>query len=179
MAPPSDPQDPGFGELRLFDQWVQEHHQQVYTFILRMIGNPEDAADLTQDALLQTFRTKSKVDPDSAGYVKWCYTIARNLAVDYRRKKRPRAAEDEELERAVDARTLRPEEVYEHRVKSAEVREELLALPEMYREVLLLRYQTEMSYEQIAEVLEVPVTTVETRIHRAKKMLRERLERRN
>ena len=123
--------------------------------------------------------TRPASDPLSTagGYIKWCYRIARNLSIDFLRKKRPRAAEDEELERAVDDRSVRPEEVYEHRVQATELREVMLSLPEKYRDVLLQRYQSELSYEQIAEVLEVPVTTVETRIHRAKKMLREKLKR--
>ncbi|GMV79332.1 MAG: hypothetical protein AMXMBFR7_05160 [Planctomycetota bacterium] len=174
-----DTPEPGMGDLRHFDQWVQEHQQSVYTYILRMIGNAQDAEDLTQDALMQTYRTKARVAPESGGYLKWCFRISRNLVIDYRRKKRPRGAEEEELERAVDARSLRPEEVYEHRVKGGELREELLALPEKYREALLLRYQVDLSYEEIAQVMDVPVTTVETRIHRAKKMLRERLSRRS
>lgn len=167
----------GNGDPRLFEQFVREHEQEVFTFALRMIGNREDAADLAQEALIKTFETWWQVDPGSTGgYLKWCYRILHNLCIDYRRKKRPRAAEDEELERAVDRAAPRPEEIYEHRVHAAQAREALLALPEMYREVLLLRHQEELSYEQIAEVLEVPVTTVETRIHRARKMLQLKLK---
>lgn len=168
----------GSGQLRLFEAFVREHEQDVYTYVLRMTGQRDEAADLTQEALLQTYRTWSQVDPDSAGgYLKWCYRIAHNLCVDYLRKKRPRLAEDEELERTVDRQSERPEEVYENRVQSSQIREALAALDEKYRAVLLLRYQTEMSYERIAEVLELPLSTVETRIHRGKKMLREKLKR--
>ena len=126
---------------------------------------------------MQAYRTIAQVDPSAGGYVKWCYRILHNLCIDFLRKKRPRAAEEEELERAVDRTTLRPEDVYEHRTAESQVREAILSLPEKYREVLLLRYQEEMSYERMAEVLEVPLTTVETRIHRAKKMLQEKLKR--
>lgn len=169
--------EPGNGDPRFFDQFVHEHEQALYTFALRLIGNKEDAADLVQDALTQTWRTLSQVDPSAGGYAKWCYRILRNLCIDYRRKKRPRTAEDEELERAVDKQTLRPEEIYEHRVTSVQVREAMLGLEEKYCEVLLLRYQEDKSYEEIAEILEVPITTVETRIHRAKKMLQVKLKR--
>jgi RNA polymerase sigma-70 factor (ECF subfamily) len=174
----SNPEEPGAGDLRLFERFVREHEQEVFTYILRMVGGRDEAADLAQEALLQTYRTWSQVDPESAGgYIKWCYRIAHNLCIDFLRRKRPRAAEDEELERAVDQRALRPEEVYENRVEAGRLREALLDLDEKYRSVLLLRYQTEMSYEQIAAALELPLPTVETRIHRAKKMLREKLKR--
>jgi RNA polymerase sigma-70 factor (ECF subfamily) len=132
--------EPGIGDLRLFEQFVREHEQDVYTYVQRMIGSHEDAADLTQEALLQTYRTWSQVDPESTGgYIKWCYRIAHNLCIDHLRKKHPRPMEDEELERAVDRHALRPEEVYEHRVQAAKLREGLLAMEEKYRAVLLLR----------------------------------------
>lgn len=175
---PIEPRPEDGDLLRLYARFVQEHWQDVYTLVLRLVGNKEDASDITQEALLQTYRTWSSVDPNSSGgYLKWCYRIARNLSIDFLRKKKPRGAEDEELERSVDQEALRPEEVYEHRVQAAQLREALMELPVMYREVLLLRYQSEMSYERIAEILDVPVTTVETRIHRAKRMLRRKLER--
>jgi len=66
--------------------------------------------------------------------------------------------DDEELDRTTDVRSLRPEDIYEHRVQSGEVRDCVQSLPEKYREVVLLRCQEELSYEQIAEILEVPVT---------------------
>lgn len=167
----------GFSDPRLYEQFVREHEPQFFTYALRMVSNKEDAADLVQDAFLQAYRTFEQVDPNAGGYVKWCYRILRNLCIDFLRKKRPRGAEEDELERAVDQSTLRPEEVYEHRTTESQIREAILALPEKYREVLLLRYQEGLSYERIAEVMEVPLTTVETRIHRAKKMLQEKLKR--
>lgn len=171
-------QDAGRDRLRLYDQFVHEHEQDVYTYVLRMVGNKEDAADLTQDALIQAYKTWSQVDPGSSGgYLKWTYRIAHNLCIDFKRKKRPQTVEGEVLAGSTDERSLSPEEVYEHRVTQAEVREALLSLPEIYREVLLFRLQSEFSYEQIADFLEVPLTTVETRIHRAKQMLRNKLKR--
>ena len=148
----------------------------MFNYVYRLVGSREEAEDITQDALLQAYRTWNQVDPDATGgYVKWCYRIARNLSIDALRKKKPRAAEDEELERTADTRSLKPEDIYEHRVQSAAIRDCIQGLEEKYRDVLVLRYQEELSYEQIAEILEVPVSTVETRIFRAKKMLREKL----
>lgn len=164
------------GSLRQFSQFMREHETGLFNYVLRLVGQREEAEDVTQEAFLQAYRTWTQVDPDAAGgYVKWCYRIAHNLAIDALRKKKPRAMDDEEIDRAADARSRRPEDIYDHRVQSGEVREGIQGLDEKYREVLLLRYQEELSYEQIAEVLEVPVSTVETRIFRAKKMLREKL----
>ena len=165
--------------LRHFAQFVREHESSLFTYVLRMVGRREDAEDITQEAFLQAYRTWHQVDAGAAGgYVKWAYRIAHNLAVDNLRRNRPRTAEDSEMEHAADGRALRPEEIYEHRVQSGQVKECIQSLDEKYREVLILRYQEELSYEKIAEVLELPVSTIETRIFRAKKMLREKLERR-
>lgn len=164
--------------LRQFAQFQRENEHGIFKFVLTIVGNREDAEDVTQEALYQAYRTWQQVDPESSGgYVKWCFRIARNLAYDSRRKRKPRGAEDDEIERAVDQRSLKPEEVYENRVQASQIKQCIQELDEKYREVLVLRYQEEMSYEKIAEVLEVPVSTIETRIHRAKKMLREKLER--
>jgi len=171
--------EPQQANLRHYSQFVREHQANVLTYVYRMVGSHEDAEDITQTAFMEAFRTWNQVDPDLAGgYVKWCYRIAHNLAIDLLRKKKPRGADDEEMERAVDTKTLKPEDVYEHRVQSNQIKDCIQALDEKYREVLLLRYQEEMSYEKIAEILELPLSTVETRIFRAKKMLREKLDRR-
>jgi RNA polymerase sigma-70 factor (ECF subfamily) len=174
-----DGDDARQANLRHYAQFVREYESSILTYVTRMVGNREDAEDITQEALLQAFRTWNQVDPEmTGGYVKWCYRIAHNLAIDVLRKKKPRNADDEEMERAVDKRSMRPEEVYEHRVQSSELMECIQSLEEKYREVLLLRFQEEMSYEKIAEILDLPASTIETRLFRAKKMLREKLERR-
>jgi len=176
--PGDETEDSRQAGLRQYAQFVREHQDGIFTYVLHIVGNREDAEDITQDALLQAYRTWSQVEPESAGgYVKWCFRIARNLAIDTLRKKKPRGVEEEEMERTADTKALRPEDVYEHRVQANQVKECIQSLEEKYREVLILRYQEEMSYEKIAEVLELPVSTIETRIHRAKKMLREKLER--
>ena len=165
--------------MRQYAQFVREHSTSIFTAVLRIVNSREDAEDITQEALLQAYRTWNQVDPDvPGGYVKWCYRIARNLSIDLMRKKKPRYADEEEMDRAADIKSPRPEEVYEHRVQSTQMRETLNELDEKYREVLILRYQEELSYEKIAEILEVPVSTIETRIHRAKAMLRDKLSRR-
>lgn len=174
---PTPGEDAAHVALRQFAQFVREHETSIFTYVLRMVGSKEDAEDITQEALYQAYRTWMQVDPEAAGgYVKWCYRIAHNLAIDALRRKKPRALEDEEIDRTADTRSPRPEEVYEHRVTAGHIREGIQALEEKYREVLILRYQEDMSYEEIARVLDLPVSTIETRIHRAKKMLRERLE---
>ena len=166
------------GSLRMFAQFMREHETGLFNYVLRLVGSREEAEDITQEAFLQAYRNWMKIDPgEPGGYVKWCYRTAHNLAIDALRKKKPRAIDEEELERATDERSLKPEDVFEHRVQSNTIRESIQSLPEKYKDVLILRYQEELSYEQIAEILEVPLSTVETRIFRAKRMLREKLGR--
>src|SRR5947207_2663190 len=101
--------------LRMFAQFMREHERGLFNYVLRLVGSREEAEDITQEAFLQAYRNWMKIDPgEPGGYVKWCYRTAHNLAIDALRKKRPKAIDEEELERATDARSLRPEEVFEH-----------------------------------------------------------------
>ena len=112
----SSADEPRQSNLQQFAQFVREHEGGLYTYVLRLVGQREDAEDITQEALLQAYRTWQRVEPGAAaGYVKWCYRIAHNLAIDSLRKSRPRPVEDDEMEHTADARSPRPEEIYEHR----------------------------------------------------------------
>src|SRR5438034_3187928 len=100
-------EDTGQTNLRQFAQFVREHEASIFSYVFKLVCNREEAEDITQDALLQAYRTWNQVDPEAAGgYLKWSYRIAHNLAIDAKRKKRPRGAEEDEMERAVDRRSL-------------------------------------------------------------------------
>src|SRR5438874_2029968 len=153
-------EDGAQANLRQFAQFAREHESSIFTYVLRLVASREDAEDITQEALYQAWRTWNQVDPEQVGgYMKWCYRIAHNLAIDQLRKKKPRGAEEDEMERAADERSPRPEEVYEHRAQAGQIRDCIQQLEEKYREVLILRFQEDMSYEKIAEVLELPIST--------------------
>ncbi|MCX7804459.1 MAG: sigma-70 family RNA polymerase sigma factor [Planctomycetota bacterium] len=162
--------------IRLFAQFVREHEADVLNFVLRMVGNQDDAEEIAQEAFLRLYESLGKVEVETESYLAWVYRVARNLVIDHQRKRREAAMEEERIELTADEGAERPEDVYEHRTTALMVREALQDLPENYRECLVLRFQSELSYEQIAQVVGVPVSTIETRLHRAKRMLRARLK---
>lgn len=161
----------------MFAQFVREYEASVLNFVMRIVVNRDDAEEIAQEAFLRLYESLGKVKAGNDSYLAWVYRVARNLAIDHQRKRREARIEDDQLDLTADEGAERPEEVYEHRATTLMVREALQDLPANYRECLVLRFQSELSYEQIAQVVGVPVSTIETRIHRAKRMLRARLKR--
>lgn len=149
-----------------------------------MCGDRQDAADLTQEALLRAFTSIQRFDRRAAFYT-WLYRIAVNLVIDHRRRQShaPRtvgpAGADARAERTVDRRASESDEPV-HRAAAAEEREivmtALMQLDDEQRTILVLRDIEQLDYAEIAETLNVPLGTVKSRIFRARQALRERLE---
>lgn len=177
-ARPEEEREAHEDEFLLFSRFVREHEGEIFTYLLRMVGRRADAEDLTAETFLRAFRTWRQVAPeDPEGYIRWCLRIAHNLAVDHCRKLKPRLLEEDDLERVAERHAPSPEEIYESRWRAEKIKECVLELPEKYRAPLLLRFQSGLSYEQIAETLRISQAAVETHIHRGRKMLREKLKR--
>ncbi len=164
------------GETRLFEELVVRYQDRVYGMALRLTRSREDARDVAQEVFLAAFRGLGSFKGD-ARFSTWLYRIAWNRSADWlRARKRPdrRAGSLEETAEVVDGRAdpaadhLRGEE-------RAGLRRAIGELEEHYRVVVELHHYQELSYEQISEVLGVPVKTVETRLYRARKQLRDRL----
>jgi RNA polymerase sigma-70 factor, ECF subfamily len=171
------------GTQSAFSALVQRHQGAIYSLCYRMTGDPQEAEDLAQEAFLRLYRSLGSFRPGTR-LRPWFHRIAVNVCLDALRKRReatvpleallqmesqPRAASREEM----------PEEAYLSQEVRAEVQRALLKLPGDYRAALVLRYLEDLSYQEVAEVLGVPVSTVETRLFRAKKMLATVLAARN
>lgn len=159
-----------------FRQLVQDHQQRLYRFIVKNIGYGTDAEDLTQQAFVeaaqayQTFRGASELST-------WLYGIAMNLVRNYlsRAPHRRYTFEDEESLADTAARDPDPAEQLAHTQTVRALAEELEALSPEMREVLLLVAMDELSYEEAAVLLAVPIGTVRSRVSRARATLRRRL----
>ena len=174
------------GDADAFEQLLLEHQKNVYNLCYRMAGNPDDAMDLSQETFLRAWRCLDQYQFASA-FSTWLYRLCSNICIDFLRRRRrqqtvPLTFEDadgEEQTYAVpDAQPL-PEE----RVELKLTRETLAAamaqlLPE-HRAVLQLRVVNEMSYEQIADVLDIQIGPVKSRLSRARNQLKKILERGN
>jgi len=142
----------------------------IFRFFLRSLNHHEDAEDLTQRVFIRIYRSSERYLPQ-AKFSTWIFTIARNLLIDEikKRKRRPQVVFDEHIEKAGDGEGGRSEELTEILMKHLDT------IPENHRTALLLRVQRELSYREIAEVMQTTEASVKTWIHRARLDLRKSL----
>lgn len=165
------------GDSAAFGQLVERYQDRLYNSLLRVLGSAEDARDVVQDAFVQAF-LKLETFRGSAAFYTWLYRIAFNLAMSHARKRRPTAS----LEQAkanfgrepVDGQPT-PEVHMVRRERIQMVHAALAALSAEYRQILVLRELEGCRYDQIAEILDLPVGTVRSRLFRAREQLRDRL----
>ena len=168
---------------------IGEFQQPVYGLVYRVINDPADAADTTQDVFLKVFRGMKHFHGGSS-LKTWIYRIALHEAANRRRwwfrhKAKETSIEPAEsdglrigenaMQSALTDRADSPFDSVAHREVQHRVEEELRKVPEPYRTTLILRDLEEMSYEEIAEVLEISLGTVKSRLTRGREVLRQRL----
>ena len=168
------------GDQDAFAQLVEANQNRIYTLALRMTGNPEDGADLAQEAFLKAWRALPDVQGES-GFSTWLYRLTSNLCIDFlRREKRRRTAmsvsslDDEEgpAPAEVPDRRFTPEDEVERRELRAAVDRGMALLSDEHRQALTLRAVEGLSYAEIARRLGLEVGTVKSRIARARTALR-------
>jgi len=165
------------GETRMFEELVRRHQDAVYGMALRFVRSAGDAEDVAQEVFLTAFRGLAGFKGD-AKFSTWLYRVTFNRCADWLRKnKRPgrRQAPMDEAGEVADGRVDLAGGLIESEDRDR-VRRALDGLEEKYRSVVMLLYYQKLSYEQIASVLGVPLKTVETRLYRARKLLRKALE---
>jgi len=163
---------------------LDKYRRQVLSLVWRMVNNREEAQDLAQEAFIRAFRSLGTFDV-TRSFPAWLFRITTNLCVDYYRRKKlstvslVQGADQEHDERLLDLESpgLGPDEELAGKEGLARLEMMVKALPAPYRIVILLRHQSDMSYDEIAEALNLPLGTVKARIHRAHRMLREKMER--
>lgn len=167
------------GNRDAFGELVTKYQVRLYNTMIQVVGNTEDAYDVTQDAFMQaylrldTFRHSSK-------FYTWLYRIAFNVAIGMRRRYRMHrmgeSIQQEMADKLVD-RERRPEEHLISKENIKTVRTVVNQLDQEFRSVIVLRELEDFSYEEIAEILDIPIGTVRSRLHRARMIIREHLTR--
>ena len=163
------------GNQGAFSQLVHRHQETVYSICYRMTGNAAEAEDLAQEAFLRFYRGLNSFRA-GACLRPWLHKITTNVCLDALRRCNKATLPLEELIEGENHPQVRsvdelPEDACLSRETQLDVQSALLRLPGDYRVVLVLRYLDDLSYQEIAQVLDVPVSTVETRLFRAKQML--------
>ncbi len=186
----------GQGEFAAFEELIGFYKQPLWRFVFRLLNNAEDANDVVQQILIQIYYSLAQLE-NPARFRSWLFMIARNKCIDHLRRKsnisfsefsgvRPAApgrAEEEEneslspLQLFPDPSPL-PEEIFERGETVRLLQEAIGALPERSRQVVLLRYSTDLSFGEIGEVLNINENTVKTLFQRAKGQLRTYLKHR-
>lgn len=174
------------GDADAFEQLLLEHQKNVYNLCYRMAGNPDDAMDLSQETFLRAWRCLDQYQFASA-FSTWLYRLCSNICIDFLRRRRrqqtvPLTFEDadgEEQTYAVPDPAPLPEEQVELKLTRETLAAAMAQLLPEHRAVLQLRVVNEMSYEQIADVLDIQIGTVKSRLSRARNQLKKILERGN
>ena len=173
-------------EQSKFTELAMEHMPSLYTAALRMTRNPADAEDLVQETYLKAYRAFNSFT-EGTNLKAWLYRILTNTYINtYRAKKRrPEESDIDDLENFYLYRRLgglegatagrsAEDEVLDHFTET-EVKEAIEALPEQFRMAVLLGDVEGFSYKEIAEILDVPIGTVMSRLHRGRRALQKRL----
>jgi RNA polymerase sigma-70 factor, ECF subfamily len=158
------------GDERAFAELVTRYQTAVYNLAYRMLGDAGEAEDAAQEVFLRIYRRLATYDADHR-FSTWVLSIASHYCIDLLRRKRPWLVPLENISNWMRARTRGPEAAALAVEQQDIVRGLLAKLPEHYRLVLLLRYWHDLGYEEIAQVVDLPVSTIKARLHRARNAL--------
>ncbi|WP_419882675.1 RNA polymerase sigma factor SigW [Peribacillus sp. B-H-3] len=170
------------GDQNAFSEIVELYKDRVYQLCYRMLGNSHEAEDMAQEAFLRAYINIRSFHIQMK-FSTWLYRIATNLCIDRIRKKKPdyfldaevAGTEGLDLYSQIASESSNPEEELESMELRKTIQEEILKLPEKYRSAIVLKYIEELSLKEISEILDLPVGTVKTRIHRGREALRKQL----
>jgi len=166
------------GQPAAFGHLVRKYQDRLYNTLIHVLGNAEDARDVVQDAFVQAFLKLETFRHHSAFYT-WLYRIAFNIAATQRRRRRITTSVDQVREATgqepVDPRDG-PTDLVEQDERRRQVQAAIEQLSEEHRVVLVLRDIDGQCYEEIAEILDLPIGTVRSRLHRARMQLRDQLK---
>src|ERR671921_1987918 len=163
-----------------FEELVRRYQRPIVAYVYRMVGDYDAALDLAQEVFIKVYNSLGRYRPEFK-FSTWIYRIAHNAAIDHLR--RLGAARTEEIEVAGEggstfekplaSKSLTPEQETERGERRAEIEEVVGQLPAAYRELIVLRHSHDLSYDEIAEVTNLPLGTVKNRLFRAREVMRQ------
>jgi RNA polymerase sigma-70 factor (ECF subfamily) len=174
------------GHEGAFRELLKRYERPVFSLVYRMVRDRTLAEDLAQEAFVRAFNAIGSYKT-SYKFSNWILKIANNHTIDHLRKRKldtvsidgsPHAVTDEQISQSrlsVPARDENPHEYVEHKELGGQIEEAIGDLREEYRTAILLRHVEGYAYEEIADIMDVPLGTVKTYLHRARGELKERL----
>ena len=170
------------GESEVFAVLLKRYQIPIINYVYRMMGNYDTAVDLSQEVFLKVYLSLDKYDK-TYKFSTWLYKIASNQTIDYLRKKKLNVvsidhvpdSEEEGRPFEIPSNNPGPEELFFSKDLQERIESLLETLPEDYKELLVLRHVNGLSYNEIAEVTNLPLGTVKNRIFRARRELKEKV----
>ncbi|MBQ3181075.1 MAG: sigma-70 family RNA polymerase sigma factor [Firmicutes bacterium] len=166
------------GDQDAFAELVRRYEKQIFSLAYRLCGDYDEAADLAQEAFLRIYRMLHRYDPEKK-FFSWMYRVAHNSCINALSKRPANVVPVEQAEEYMtndgDDTAAGPERGYLQQELRSQIDRAIASLPDNYRDIVYLRYIEDMSYQQIADVLQLPVSTIETRLFRGKKQLQKKL----
>lgn len=171
------------GDQRAYEALLARHNKAILHVVMKIVRNREEAQDLVQETFMKAFNALASYRSEYR-FSTWLYKIAANCAIDFVRKKRiealsldkPIETKDGRVEFEVPDSSWDPEQDLVRKQKLRSIEEAIDSLPDKYREVIIYRHKDDKPYEEIADILRVPVGTVKARIFRARELLKKKLK---
>jgi RNA polymerase sigma factor (sigma-70 family) len=171
------------GNERAYKQLLNRHKDAIFRMIVKIVHSREEAGDLVQETFMKAFGSLSSYKTEYR-FTTWLYKIAANNCIDFLRKKRldsvsldqPLRTKDGEVTVELPDWTYSPEADFASKQKSLSIDSAIDSLPLKYREVIIFRHKQDKSYDEISQILSIPVGTVKARIFRARELLKKKLK---
>ena len=169
------------GDCELYSELIDRYSSKVYSTVYSYTQNQEEARDLVQEILIKAYKSLKGFKLE-AKFSTWLYRIAVNSCIDWSRKKKSKvimtalSLEDTNIFDIITSDTDSPEELALRRENKEAVRNAVSNLPEIYKTVLILYYFEELQVQEICIILDSPRKTIETRLFRAKRILKSMLK---
>ncbi len=171
------------GDQKAYTSLVERHRAAIFHIINKIVRNNEGANDLVQETFMKAFANLASYRSEYR-FSTWLYKIAANASIDFLRKRRIKAlsldrpvqTEDGTIEIEVPDYSYHPERELVRKEQRNTIEEAIQSLPDKYREVIVYRHKEDKSYDEIADLLDIPVGTVKARIFRARELLKKKLK---
>ena len=157
------------GDIDAFATLVERYQRTVVSLAYRMLDDAQEAEDVAQDVFIRAYQSLGRFDP-SRRFFSWLYSIAVNRCLSVRARPQPGSLADE-AELALPDLGFSPEQHATHGETRAAIQRAIAALPEHERALVALHYGADLSYEEIAATMQLPLSTVKTRLFRARRRL--------
>jgi RNA polymerase sigma-70 factor (ECF subfamily) len=161
-----------------FEELVRRYQRPITGYVYRMLNNYDASLDVTQEVFIKVYNSLERYSSEYK-FSTWLYRIAHNAAIDYMRRNsvNQQSIETENADGTyqlqIESSQPNPEQERERSEWRKEIETVIKCLPQVYRELILLRHAQDLSYDEIAEITNLPLGTVKNRLFRAREMMRE------